>query len=112
MVLREFLFHQILPLMARPTPMWEYIGLGDLSTVVEGNLPEESMAKVAWMVLGSASGEPTVGEGPAPLVYEPRPDDLSYLGVVSILPVLTGKKLRKPPEVLLHHRDSCPLPCL
>jgi hypothetical protein len=92
MVLREFLFHQILPLMARPTPMWEYFKLGDPSVVAEGNLPKESMARVAWMVLRFASREPMVGEGPAPFsVYEPRPDDLLYLGVVSILPVLTGR---------------------
>jgi hypothetical protein len=113
MVLWEFLFHQILLLMARPTPMWEYIELGDPSAVAEGNLPEDSMARVAWMVLGSASGEPTVGEGPAPfLVYEPRPDDLPYLGVVSILPVLTGRGPRPPLEVLLHRWDVHPLPYL
>jgi hypothetical protein len=34
MVLRVFLFHHVLPLKARPAPMWEYIGLGDQSTVV------------------------------------------------------------------------------
>ncbi|CAD6263977.1 unnamed protein product [Miscanthus lutarioriparius] len=80
-VLWEFLFHRILPLMARPTPMWEYIGVGDLSAVAEGNLSRESMARVAWMVLGSTSGELTVGEGLAPFsVYEPRPNDLPYLG--------------------------------
>jgi hypothetical protein len=28
-VLRVFLFYHVLPLKARPTPMWEYIGLGD-----------------------------------------------------------------------------------
>ena len=65
--------------------MWEYIGVGDPSVVAEGNLLEEFVAGVAWMVLGSTSGEPAVGEGPAPFsVYEPRPDDLPYLGVVSI----------------------------
>ena len=42
--------------------MWEYLGLGDPSTVAEGHLLEESMTGVAWMVLGSTSGEPAVGE--------------------------------------------------
>jgi hypothetical protein len=56
MVLQEFLFRRILPLMARLTPMWEYIGVGDPSTVAEGNLPKESMSGVAWMVLRSVSG--------------------------------------------------------
>jgi hypothetical protein len=36
--------------------MWEYIGVGDPSTVAEGNLLEESMSSVAWMVLGSVLG--------------------------------------------------------
>jgi hypothetical protein len=36
--------------------MWEYIRVGDPSMVVKGNIPKESMARVAWMVLGSASG--------------------------------------------------------
>jgi hypothetical protein len=36
--------------------MWEYIGVGDPSTVAEGNLPKESMSGVAWMVLRSVSG--------------------------------------------------------
>jgi hypothetical protein len=83
--------------------MWEYIKLGDPSAVAEGNLPEESMARVAWMVLGSTLGESMVGEGLAPFsVYEPRPDDLPYLGVVSILLVLMGRGPRPPLEVLLH----------
>ena len=42
--------------------MWEHIGVGDPSTVAEGNLLEESMARVAWMVLGYTLGEPAVGE--------------------------------------------------
>jgi hypothetical protein len=85
MVLREFLFCQFLLLMARPTLMWEYIGVAELFVVAEGNLLEESVFGVAWVVLGSASGELAVGEGPAPFsVYEPRPNDLPYLGEVSI----------------------------
>ena len=37
-VLRVFLFRRILSLMARPAPMWEYLGLGDQSAVAEGHL--------------------------------------------------------------------------
>lgn len=36
--------------------MWEYIGPGDQSAVVDDHLSEESMAEVAWMVLGSVPG--------------------------------------------------------
>jgi hypothetical protein len=68
MVFWEFLFHRTLSLMARPTPMWEYVGVGDPSVVAEGNLLEESVAGVAWMVLGSTLVEPTVGEGLAPFL--------------------------------------------
>ena len=46
--------------------MWEYIGVGDPSAVAEGNLLEEFVDGVAWMVLGSVSGELGVSEGPAP----------------------------------------------
>ena len=71
--------------------MWEYLRLGDQSMVAKGHLPEESVSGIAWMVLGSTSGEPTVDEGSAPfLVFEPRPDDLPHLGVVSIPPSLEG----------------------
>jgi hypothetical protein len=109
-MLQEFMFHQILPLMARPAPMWEYIRVGDPSRVAEGNLPEESVARVAWMVLGSASREPAVGEGLAPfLMYELRPDDLPYLGEVYIPLASRGKELRTPSKVLLRHREACPL---
>ena len=109
MVLQQFLFRWTLPLMVRPTPMWEYIRVGDPSVVVEGNLLEESMARVVWMVFGYVSGEPAVGEGLAPYsVYEPRPSDLSYLGVVSIPPSPRGRGPRPPPEVLLHSREVGP----
>ena len=67
-VLRMFLLRRILLLKARPALMCEYIGLGDPSMVAEGHLLEESMTRVAWMVLGSASGEPLVDEGQAPLL--------------------------------------------
>ncbi|CAD6333831.1 unnamed protein product [Miscanthus lutarioriparius] len=71
--------------MARAAPMWEYLGLGDQSAVAEGHLSEESMTGIAWMVLGSASGEPSVDEGLAPFsVFKPRLVDLPYLGTVFV----------------------------
>jgi hypothetical protein len=63
-VLQVFLFCHVLPLKARPTLMWEYIRSGDQSMMADGHLSEESMTKVAWMVLGSVSGELTVDDGP------------------------------------------------
>jgi hypothetical protein len=65
-VLLVFLFCRVLPLMARLALMWEYLELGDQSAVAEGHLPEESVTWIAWMVLGSTSGEPTVDKGLAP----------------------------------------------
>lgn len=51
--------------------MWQYLGLEDQSAVAEGHLLEESMMGVAWMVLGSTSGEPVVNKGLAPFsVFE------------------------------------------
>lgn len=70
---------------ARPALMWEYIGLRDTSSVAEGQLTVKSVDGLAWMVLGSVSGEPGSGVGLAPFfVFKPRPDDFSYKGVVSL----------------------------
>lgn len=83
--------------------------MGDPSAVVEGNLLEESMFDVAWMVLGSVLGELVVGEGPAAFsVYEPRPNDLPYLGEVPIPPAPGGRGPRTPSEVLLCRREAHP----
>lgn len=72
--------------------MWEYIGLGAQSMVVDGHLLEESMTRVARMVLGSASGETAVdGRPPLFLVFEPRADDLPFLGEVSV-PLAQGAR--------------------
>ena len=72
--------------------MWEYLGLGDPSLVVEGHLSEESVMGITWMVLGYTLGEPTVDEGLALFsVFEPRPVDLPYLGVVPIPPSPKGQ---------------------
>jgi hypothetical protein len=103
-VLLVFLFRRVLPLMARLSLMWEYLELGDQSAMAEGRLPEESVMGIAWMVLGSASGEPTIDKGLAPFsVLEPTPDDLLYLGAVSIPPAPRGWGLRLPPGVLPYH---------
>jgi hypothetical protein len=85
MVLRAFLLRRVLPLKARPALMWEYIGPGDQSAEADGHLPKESLTDVTWMVLGAASGVPPVDGGPALfLVFDPRLDDLPFLGEVSI----------------------------
>jgi hypothetical protein len=65
--------------------MWEYIGPGDQSVKADGHLPEESLTDVTWMVLGAASGVPPVDGGLAPfLVFDLRPDDLPFLGEVTV----------------------------
>ncbi|CAD6214984.1 unnamed protein product [Miscanthus lutarioriparius] len=90
-VLQEFLFCWVLPLAARLAPMWEYIGLGDTSSVAKGQFTAESVNGLAWMVLGSASGEPGAGVGLAPFsVFEPRPNNFPYKGVVSLPPSPMG----------------------
>lgn len=72
--------------------MWEYIGSGDQFVVVDDHLLEESLTGVAWMVLGSASKEPLVDGGMAPcLVFNPRLDNLLFLGEVSIPPSPRGQ---------------------
>lgn len=84
MVLRVFLLHHVLPLRVRLAPMWEYIRPGDQSIVVDGHLLEASLIGVAWMVLGYTLGEPLVDDGLASLlVFDPRPDNLPFLGEVS-----------------------------
>lgn len=89
--LRVFLMCRILPLKARPALLWEYIGPRDQSMVVDAHLPEESLTGVVWMVLRSASGDPSVDGRPALfLVFEPRPDDLPYFGVASVAPSPRG----------------------
>lgn len=71
--------------------MLEYISPGDQSMVADGHLLEESVTRVAWMVLGSASGEPAIDGGPPPFsVFELRADDLLYMGVVFIPPCPRG----------------------
>ena len=53
------------------------------------------MMVIEWMVLGSVSGESAVDEGLAPFsVFEPRPDNLPYLGVISIPLAPWGKGSR------------------
>lgn len=85
------MFRQILSLKARLVPMWEYIGQRDQSVMVDGHFPKESMTRVAWMVLGSALGVSAIDSGPTLFsVFEPRGDDLLYLGVVSIPPSPRG----------------------
>lgn len=80
------------PLRARPTPMWEYIGLGDQSTVADNHLPEESVTEVAWMVLGFASRELAVNDVPPPFsVFELRDDNLRFLREVSVPPSSGGQ---------------------
>jgi hypothetical protein len=111
MVLQVFLFHRILPLMARLALMWEYLESGDQSMVVEGHLLKESVMGIAWMVLGSTSREPIVDEGPTPFsVFESRSDDLPYLGAVSIPPATRGSRPRLPSGVLPCHRGCVPHP--
>jgi hypothetical protein len=81
--------------------MWEYIGPRDPSVVVDDHLPKESMTEVAWMVLGSVSGELTVDGEPMPfLVFEPRPDDVPLLGEVSVPLALRDRGPRLPLGVL------------
>ena len=99
-----FLFHHMLPHVVGPALMWEYLGLGDQSAVAEGHLSEESMTGIAWMVLGSASGEPSVDEGLAPFsVFKPRLVDLPYLGTVFVSLAPRGRGARSPLGVLPHH---------
>lgn len=77
--------------------------------MAEGHLLEESVSGIAWMVLGSASGEPIVDEGLAPFsVFEPRLDELPHLGVVSIPPSPKGQGARLPSRVLPYHRGVHP----
>lgn len=81
--------------------------------VVDGHLLEESMTRVAWMVLGSTSGEPAVnGEPPMFLVFEPRADDLLYMGAVSIPPSPGGKGPRSPLGVFPTAGRCIPQPIL
>lgn len=46
-VLRVFLLHRILPLKARPDPIWEYIGSGDQFVLADDHLSEESLTGLA-----------------------------------------------------------------
>lgn len=72
--------------------MWEYLGLGDQSMMAEGHLLEESVMGIVWMVLEFASGELAVDEGLAPFsMFELRPNDLPYLGMISIPPSPKGQ---------------------
>lgn len=65
--------------------MWEYIRPRDQSIVADDHLPKESMTRVAWMVLGSMSGEPVVDDGPSLFsMFKLRPDNLLFLGEVSV----------------------------
>lgn len=84
--------------------MWEYIEPGDQSMVADGHLPEESVTRLASMVLGSMLGEPAVNGGPPPFsVFEPRPNNLPLLGEVSISLAQGTKERRSIPAILLHH---------
>lgn len=66
------------------------------------------MDGLAWMVLGSTSGEPGARASQAPFsVYKPRPDDFPYKVPVLLPPILGEKGPRLSMEILLRHREAC-----
>lgn len=81
--------------------MWEYISPRDQYAVVDDHILEESVTKVAWIVLGSVSREPIVNSGPPPFsVFELRADDLPFLGELSIPPAQGARGRRSNLTVL------------
>lgn len=108
-VLHVFLQRRILPLKVRPAPMWVYIGPGNQSAEADELLPDEFVDALAWIVLGSASGEPAVSGGPPPFsVFEPRRDDLPFRGS-SPFPRAREAGMRGwCPPILLQHRALRP----
>jgi hypothetical protein len=68
---------------------------------------------VAWMVLGSASGEPPIDGGLALFsMFNPRADNLPFLGEVSVHPSPRGQEVEADSRNLSSSPGVRPRSCL